>query len=174
MNSYWKNISSNQRNSNLFDKPLLSRNFCQKSARVILILRNFHITDSQCGNCRISLSHFLCKNFLKVMVLLKKLLKSCFDEFFSVRENFSFFHTLCNCTLTVWKLRKFAQWLKFRESKVLWRKLISRIIFWAGRSKLFIIWILWTLWSFDDFLDCNFQIYDRFGTCKRLSKMLRK
>ena len=33
-------------------------------------------TVPQCGNCRNSLSHFFRKNFVKVMVLLKKLLNS--------------------------------------------------------------------------------------------------
>ena len=32
----------------------------------------FHI--AQCGNCRNSLSHFIRKNFVKAMVLLRKLL----------------------------------------------------------------------------------------------------
>ena len=35
---------------------------------------------TQCGNCRNSLSHFFRKNFVKAMILLKKLLNSWFDE----------------------------------------------------------------------------------------------
>ena len=41
-----------------------------------------------------SLSQIFEKNFVKAMGLIKKLLNSWFDEFFSVRENFTFFHTV--------------------------------------------------------------------------------
>ena len=39
-------------------------------------------TVSQCGNYRNLLSHFFGKNFLKLTFLLKKSLKSSFDEIF--------------------------------------------------------------------------------------------
>jgi len=50
---------------------------------------------AQCGNCRNSLSHFFHKNFVKAMVLLKKLLKSWYDEIFFQWERISRFSTLC-------------------------------------------------------------------------------
>ena len=43
---------------------------------------------------KFTLTHFWQKNFVKVMVLLKKVLNSWFDEIFLVRVNFSFFHTI--------------------------------------------------------------------------------
>ena len=49
---------------------------------------------AQCGNCRNSLSHFFRKNFVKAIVLPMKLLKCWFEDIFSVRENFTFFHTV--------------------------------------------------------------------------------
>ena len=52
------------------------------------------IQASQCGNCGNTLSYLLDKNFVKLTFLLKKLLKSWFHDFFSLRENFSFFHTV--------------------------------------------------------------------------------
>ena len=54
-------------------KPLLSRNFCQKSVR-----ENF-CNFNTVGNL---LLRIFGKNFVKVTVLLKKLLKSWFDEIF--------------------------------------------------------------------------------------------
>ena len=65
---------------------------------------------TQCGNCRNSLSHVFRKNFVKAMVLLKKLppmLKSRFDEKNSVRENFPLFPHFGICTAIV--LRKFRE-----------------------------------------------------------------
>ena len=60
---------------------------------------------TQCGNYANLLSHIFGKSFVKITVLLKKLLNSCFDEIlFLVRENFSFFH--------------FIFWQKFHESNV--------------------------------------------------------
>ena len=60
----------------------------------------------QCGNYRNSLSHFFRKNFVKAMDLLKKLLKSWFDELFLwfcwKIINFPNFH------FTVWKNEKFS------------------------------------------------------------------
>ena len=46
-------------------------------------------------NCRNSLSHLFRKNFVKAMVLLKKLLNSWFDEIFFQWERISRFSTLC-------------------------------------------------------------------------------
>ena len=43
---------------------------------------NFHIAWAQCGNYGNSLSQIFDKNYVKAMVLLKKLLNSWFDEFF--------------------------------------------------------------------------------------------
>ena len=47
-----------------------------------------------CGNYGNILSHIFGKNFVKVTALLKEILNSWFDEFFSVRVNSSFFHTV--------------------------------------------------------------------------------
>ena len=59
----------------------------------------------------LQLSHFFGKNFVKVTVLLKKLLDSWFDEFFfPVRENFSFFYSVdWNITLTSYFCQKFRE-----------------------------------------------------------------
>ena len=68
------------------------------------------------------ISHFFRKKFVKVTVLLKKLLNSWFDEIFvSVRVFFffSFFHTV---PFTLLKLRNFTAtvfWQIFRQIKVL-------------------------------------------------------
>ena len=51
------------------------------------IAENNFVCTSQCGN------HFFDKNFVKVTVLLKKLLELILRNIFPVRENFSFFHT---------------------------------------------------------------------------------
>ena len=53
------------------------------------------VWDPHCGNCRNSLSHFFPKNFVKAMVLLKKLLNSWFDEIFFQWERIFRFSTLC-------------------------------------------------------------------------------
>ena len=44
--------------------------------------KNCGIVIAQCGNYGNLLSHFLAKNFVKITFLLKKILKSWFDEFF--------------------------------------------------------------------------------------------
>ena len=53
------------------------------------------LKEAQCGNYGNSLLRIFDKNFVKVTVLLNKLLKNYFDEIFPwrVRVNFSFFHT---------------------------------------------------------------------------------
>ena len=73
-------------------KTLLSRNFCQRSVTVnfpqcgnyrILLPPFFRsVQFTQCGNYGNLLSHFFDKNFVKVTFLLKKILKSWFDEIF--------------------------------------------------------------------------------------------
>ena len=86
--------------------------------KILLLQKNFSwnqfnitywcITEygkSQCGNCRNHLSHFFRKNFVKAMVLLKKLL---------VRENLSSFHTVPQCGNYGNSLTHF--WQKFRQS----------------------------------------------------------
>ena len=50
--------------------------------------------ESQCGNCRNSLSHFFRKNFVKALVLPKELLNCWFDEIFCQWETISRFSTL--------------------------------------------------------------------------------
>ena len=118
--SHWKKIRQINYLVISLVKPLLSRNFCEKSVRENFC--NFH-TDTifpQCGNYRNSLSHFFRKNFVKAMILFKKLLNSWFDEKnFSEREFLVFPH----CDHTMWELRKFTLTLwvlfgKFRESTI--------------------------------------------------------
>ena len=70
-------------------KALVSRNFCEKSLTVISC-------DSQCGNYGNSLSRIFRKNFVKVTVLLNRLLKSWFDEIFLWWERISRSSTLCD------------------------------------------------------------------------------
>ena len=62
-------------------KRLFSRNFCQKYLRENFC--NFHTLwcITMWTLLRFSFAHF-CKIFVKVTFLLKKLLKSCFDEIF--------------------------------------------------------------------------------------------
>ena len=51
--------------------------------------------DPECENCCNLVSHIFDKNFVKITFLLNKLLNTWFDEiFFSVKVNFSFFHTV--------------------------------------------------------------------------------
>ena len=67
-------------------KPLLSRNFCQNRVRVNF--RNFHIVTQL---------HFYGKNFVKAVVILKKLLKSWFDGKWFWWEKSSSHTVLKNC-----------------------------------------------------------------------------
>ena len=68
-----------------------------------------------------SLSHFFGKNFVKVTFLLRKLLKSWFHEFsYSVKENFSFFHTVEKQIMTLmtiftwnWMFKCYMLWILF-------------------------------------------------------------
>ena len=64
-------------------KPLLWRNFCEKI-----------VAWAQCGNYGNSLSRIFGKNFVKVTVLLNKLVKSWFDEIFFWWERIFRFSTL--------------------------------------------------------------------------------
>ena len=64
-----------------------------------------HFSNTQCGNYGNSLSRIFGKNFVKVSVLLKKLL---------VRENLSSFHTVPQCGNYGNSLTHF--WQKFRQS----------------------------------------------------------
>ena len=72
----------------LYFKKSVSRNF------INLATAQSTVCGTQCGNCRNSLSHFFRKNFVKAMVLLKKLLNSWFDEIFFQWERISRFSTL--------------------------------------------------------------------------------
>ena len=77
---------------------------------------------------RKSLSLIVIKNFVKLAVLpvlLNLRYKSWFDEFFLVRKNFSFFHTVpCTRILLRFSLTQF--WQKIRESNV-FTKEINRV-----------------------------------------------
>jgi len=60
-----------------------------------LISRNFWGKKFKCGNYRNSLSCLFDKNFVKATVLLKEVSKELiWRNIFSVREDFSFFHTV--------------------------------------------------------------------------------
>ena len=93
--SQQKNISSNQLFGNFFSNK---RYFHEILSWVKITL----CAHSQCGSCRNSLSHFFRINFVKVIVLQKKLLKSWFDE-----EKFEWERISRFSTLWVWKLRIF-------------------------------------------------------------------
>ena len=102
-----KKISSNLLISLV--QPLLSRNSCGKSVRA-------HC----CRNCRNFLSHFFRKNFVKAMVLLKKLLNSWFDEIFFRESKFIILPHCGNYSCTLFDknfMKRFA------------KELISRNIF---------------------------------------------
>ena len=75
---------------------------------------NLTIHRPHCGNLGNSLSHSFDKNFVKVMVLLNKLLKSWFDEIFFRWEKISCFST--QCTMTT-KLYTFSSELKLISRK---------------------------------------------------------
>ena len=74
------------------------------------------------GNYGNSLSRIFSKNFVKVTVLLIKLLKSWFDEIFLVRENFSFFHSVTSCAATfsksLWNQFWCVIWRNFLKAKL--------------------------------------------------------
>ena len=101
--------------------------FCQKLREIIVFIKShcmkrFHEIFSseskflvfphcaQCGNYRNSLSHFFCKNFVKAMVLLKKLLKCWFDEKKFQWERISRYSTLCCVHVSVLKDRTTVLW----------------------------------------------------------------
>ena len=93
------------------------------------VWQNFRVTvyKTQCRNYVNSLSSIFGKNFVKVAVLLNKLLKSWFDEIFFWWERISrFFHTVCPDTTKSFSFLRF-----FRENKVSENAnlLISRISF---------------------------------------------
>ena len=76
---------------------MLSRDFCEKSVRENFY--NFHtVSHAQCGNYANSLSRIFGENFVKITVLLNKLLNSWFDEIFLWWERISRFSTV-NCLL---------------------------------------------------------------------------
>ena len=81
--------------------------------------------STPCGNHGNLLSHFFFKNFVKATFLLKKSLKSWFDEmFFFVRVNSTFFHTVFYLP-NLWQLAAFVRSDKFTEKTKLFTKLNS-------------------------------------------------
>ena len=82
----------------IFKFPQCAQSQCAQSQCAQSQCAQSQCAQSQCGNWRNSLSHFFWKHFVKAMVLLKKLLNSWFDEFFSARENLLFFHTVAQFT----------------------------------------------------------------------------
>ena len=75
--------------------------------------------EAQCGNYGNSLSRIFGENFVKVTVLLNKLLKSWFDEIFfrwaREREFLDFPHWFRNFHSTVWKFQDFSDTQILRE-----------------------------------------------------------
>ena len=64
-------------------------NFYQFDEKIVkFCTQSVEIYDTQCGNYRNLLSHFFGKNFVKPTFLLKKLLKSWFDEIFFGESKF--------------------------------------------------------------------------------------
>ena len=127
------------RESNIFTKEvtkeLISRN----------IFWFFHTAEtvSQCGNYGNSLSHIFVKNFVKVTVLLNKLLKSWFDEIIFRWERISLFSTLW-----VWKNEKFSLTQKiFRQISslvtYLVKQLLSRNFYQKCYERISVISTMW-------------------------------
>ena len=88
---------------------------------------------TQCGNYANSLSHFFYKNFFKatpvlLKKLLKKLLKSWFDEIFLQWERILRFSTLCDATHSVEKREILSRltWKIFRQINPLVTYLVKR------------------------------------------------
>ena len=100
-----------------FEKYL--RKKCE-TISAISTLCEHNVRQAQCGNYGNLLSYFFGKKFVKTTYLVMNLLNSWFDEIpfqFSVRENFSFFHTVTG----QWKNEKLSLtlcWQNFRESNV--------------------------------------------------------
>ena len=80
-----------------------------------------------CHNVEITeiLSHFFRKNFVKALVLLKKLLNRWFDEIFFQWERFSRFFTLCHG-----KIAHF--WQKIRENNAFTFYLHTKELIWRN------------------------------------------
>ena len=104
--------------------PLLSRNW-QKFRESIdlmkeLISRNiFSVKVFQVVLCTEILSHIFDKNFVKSMVLLKKLLNSWFDDFFFQWERISRFSTV-HCAMQILEI-----YANNFLIKISWKQLIS-------------------------------------------------
>ena len=92
---------------------------------------------SQRGNYGNLLSHLTNKNFVKVTFLLKKILKSRFDEFFWITVNFLFLHTVCCGILCIFMTK--ISW----KRRYYYLKLVSRNIF----SVLVISALYCTVWE---------------------------
>ena len=113
----------------LFTQLTLTGPHCTVEKYRILLPRflcgseSFVFPRSQCENYGNLLSHICGKNFVKITVLLKKLLYSWFDgKNFGESKSFIFLHCDSLRTYyTVWKLWKFTVthlWQKFRENNV--------------------------------------------------------
>ena len=85
-------------------KQLLWRNFCKKilaekfrDFHSVFLVQYFSMLCliTKCGNYGNSFSRIFAKNYVKITVLLNKLLKSWFDEIFCWWERISRFSTLC-------------------------------------------------------------------------------
>ena len=95
--------------------------------------------SSQWGNCRNSLSHFFHKNFVKAIVLLKKLQNKWFDEIFPQWENSLFFHTaLCSVEFTKIYSHTFRTKISWKYITSLLKKLLWFDEIFFVESKFFI------------------------------------
>ena len=123
MHTVWKNEKFSL-TEKIFREINSFSNFFRKSGAYTKFCQNFWeriLHSAQCGNYGNSLSRIFGKNFVKVTVLLNKLLiKSWFDEIFFRWERISRFSTLC--MITLWKLRNFTATIfsqKFRQINIL-------------------------------------------------------
>ena len=91
---------------------------CGHSVKILL---------TQCGNYRNLLSHFFDKNFVKLTILLKKLLKSWFHEIFFNKSEFLVF-SHCDYDFTE-KSTFFPSNQRFKTDEEVTKELISRILF---------------------------------------------
>ena len=105
-----KFISWNQLHSKLFTEEVVFTKIFQKIV-VQKFRKNPQCETAQCGNYCDLVSHIFGKNFVKLTVLLKKLLKSWFDEIFFWWDQIFRFSTLWTvCNESYWNSVKSTFW----------------------------------------------------------------
>ena len=114
---------------------------------------------AQCWNCRNCLSHFFRKNFVKAMVLRKKLLNNWFDEIFFSEREFLVFPQYVVCLW--WKITILPNisWNKI-DNISNWRRWINRILVWFHR--IFVILVSLKNISSNQFFSDNADTYTKF------------